>query len=163
METIVLGAGCFWGVEKLFQELEGVVKTDVGYAGGKTQDPTYKEVSTGSTGHIEVVRIQFDSSKIELRDILKFFFELHDPTQVDGQHNDIGSQYLSAIFHSTDTQKSEAQSLISEIEEKKVFEKPIATKLLPLEGYWTAEDYHQDYLKKNPTGYMCHFIKPIDL
>ncbi len=162
METAVLGCGCFWGVEKLYQELNGVLKTDVGYTGGKTNDPTYKEVCTGSTGHIEVIRIQFDTSLISFKEILKYFFEIHDPTQVDGQHNDIGTQYLSAIFYQSEKQKEIAKNLMSIIEEKKLFKKPLATKLIPLEKYWIAEDYHQDYLIKNPRGYMCHFRTPLN-
>ncbi len=163
MESIVLGAGCFWGVEKLFQQLEGVSKTSVGYTGGEAENPSYKEVCTGTTGHIEVIRVQYDPQKITFKEVLKYFFEIHDPTQVDGQHNDIGTQYLSAIFYSSEEQKEIAENLISEIEEKKIFDKALATQLLPLDVYWKAEEYHQDYLIKNPGGYMCHFRRPIDL
>lgn len=163
METIVLGAGCFWGVEKLFKDLKGVLKTNVGYSGGSTENPTYKEVCTGTTGHIEVIQVQFDPKIISYQNILKYFFELHDPTQVDGQHNDIGTQYLSAIFTSNEKQKFEAEAFIQQIEEKNIFKKPIATKILTLEKYWPAEDYHQDYLSKNPGGYMCHYVRPINL
>ncbi len=163
-EEIIIAAGCFWGVEKLYKELDGVINTQVGYLGGTSTDPTYEQICKANTGHYEAVKIEFDNSKIQLKEVLKYFFTLHDPTQTNGQHNDIGDQYKSAIFVSNDEQENIAQKLIESIEERKIFQKSIATKILKKPIFYVAEQYHQDYLNKKPDGYMCHYIsKTIDL
>ncbi len=163
-EEIIIAAGCFWGVEKLYKELEGVLNTQVGYLGGKSSNPTYEQICNANTGHYEAVKIEFDQSMISLKEILKYFFTLHDPTQENGQHNDIGDQYKSAIFVANKTQKMIARELISKIESMKIFPKQLATKIIDLPKFYEAEQYHQNYLDKNPDGYMCHYIsKKIDL
>jgi len=163
-EEIIIAAGCFWGVEKLYKELSGVIDTEVGYLGGSATDPTYEQICNANTGHYEAVKITFDHSVINLKEILKYFFTLHDPTQTNGQHNDIGDQYMSAIFVTSKQQRDIAQNLIDKINDMKVFSKKIATKIIDQPVFYVAEQYHQDYLDKLPDGYMCHYIsKKIDL
>ena len=159
-ETIYLGMGCFWGVEKKYWQLTGVVETSVGYQGVTTAHPTYQQVCTGMTGHAEMVKVVYDSSVVSTREILRVFWENHDPTQGNRQGNDIGSQYRSVIYWTTPAQESE--SLLT----KDLFEAelakhnlgPITTDIEPAAGheYFLAEEYHQKYLQKNPAGYDCH-------
>ncbi len=158
-ETIILAGGCFWGVEELFQNLEGVVETEVGYAGGFTENPTYETVSTGLTGHAESVKITFDNSKISLEKILKFFFTIHDPTQLNRQQNDVGTQYRSEIFYFNEEQKHKAQDIIKKAEELNIYKSKIQTKISLASKFYKAEKYHQNYLKNNPDGYTCHYIR----
>lgn len=159
-EIAVLAGGCFWGVEDLFRKLPGVVETQVGYTGGTSVDPVYKDVKTGSTGHAEAIRIVFDTTKTSFRALLEFFFQIHDPTTLNRQGNDIGSQYRSAIFFTSPEQEQAARALISEIEAQSVYGRKIVTEVVAF-GVWTdAEDFHQDYLVKYPEGYTCHFIRP---
>jgi peptide methionine sulfoxide reductase msrA/msrB len=153
--TAVFAAGCFWGTEEYFRRLPGVLSTEVGYAGGTTANPTYKTVSSGSTGHAESLRIVFDPSKISYRDLLRHFFRMHDPTQVDRQGLDIGTQYRSAVFYEDEGQKKKAEALIAELNAGGKHGKPIATRVVAASAFWPAEEYHQDYLRKNPGGY-CH-------
>jgi len=147
-EKAVFGGGCFWGVEAHFREYKGVISTRVGYTGGTTQNPTYKEVCSDKTGHVEGVEITFDSEKISYRDLLEIFFEVHDPTQVNRQGWDIGSQYRSVIFYHSEEQKKQAERKIKELIDAKVFRKPIATQLIPASTFWEAEEYHQRYYEK---------------
>ncbi len=159
IENIILAGGCFWGVEELFQKFDGVVETEVGYSGGTSENPTYQTVSTGLTGHAESVKITFDNSKTSLEKILKFFFAIHDPTQLNRQQNDVGTQYRSAIFYFNDMQKQKAETVIKQAEELKIYKSKIQTEILPATKFYKAEKYHQNYLKNNPDGYTCHFIR----
>lgn len=156
-ESIVLAGGCFWGVEELIRKVPGVYDTEVGYAGGQTDNPTYEKVKTGKTGHAEAVRIEFDPTVLPLERLLQLFFQLHDPTTLNRQGNDIGTQYRSAIFYSDERQKEIAQNAIGRIEGSGRWGRPITTSLEPLTKFYSAESYHQDYLQKNPDGYNCHY------
>lgn len=151
-EAIVAG-GCFWGVEHLFKQLSGVLLTEVGYIGGATDHPTYEQVCSHTTGHVEAVRIVFDSEKISYEAILKYFFEIHDSTQQNGQGPDIGSQYLSQIFYFDDAQKKVADRVIDELKNKGF---SVSTQLKPVEIFWPAEKYHQRYYEKNQQVPYCH-------
>lgn len=145
--------GCFWGVEHLFQQKPGVLSAVSGYMGGPVNNPSYQEVCTGMTGHYEVVEITYDPEQASYEELTKFFFEIHDPTQADGQGPDIGAQYLSAIFYSSEEEKNITLALIDQLKEKGF---NVVTKVKPLEAFWKAEDYHQDYyVKKNQQPY-CH-------
>jgi peptide-methionine (S)-S-oxide reductase len=154
-EVAVVGLGCFWGEEQTFWKLPGVWSTSVGYAGGVTPNPTYEEVCTGRTGHAEVVRIVFDPSKLSYQDLLKVFWEAHDPTQGMRQGNDIGSQYRSILLTTTPEQQAEAEKSRDayQVQMTKAGYGEIKTAILPLDTYWFAEDYHQQYLYRNPAGY----------
>jgi methionine-S-sulfoxide reductase len=155
-ETAILSGGCFWGMEELLRSLKGVVSTEVGYIGGSIPNPTYELVSTGATNYAEAVEIIFDPQKISYEKILKFFFTIHDPTQVNRQENDIGSQYRSAIFYLNDEQKKIAENVIKKANASGVFKKPVVTLIEKAGAFYKAENYHQDYLQKNPYGYTCH-------
>lgn len=159
-EKVLLGAGCFWGVEHIFRKIEGIVSTEVGYAGGTTKNPTYQEVCTGQTDHAEVVLVEFDSAVISFQGVLDVFFRLHDPTTLNRQHNDIGTQYRSVIFTLNDEQKEIAKSYVKKVDESRVFKNPVVTQVLSAPEFFSAETYHQDYLIKNPDGYMCHILRP---
>lgn len=156
-EKAVLAAGCFWGVEELVRAVPGVLNTEVGYCGGDPQATTYQQVKTGQTGHAEAVLVEFDSDKLGFADLLRLFFKLHDPTTVNRQGNDVGTQYRSAIFYQNENQKQLAIDVIQELTASKKFVNPIVTKLELLTEFISAEEYHQDYLQKNPNGYTCHF------
>ncbi len=158
-KSIVLAGGCFWGVEELFRNLEGVLNTEVGYTGGTTENPSYETVKNGDTGHAESILIEFDPQKINLAEILDFFFKIHDPTTLNQQGNDRGSQYRSAIFFSEPGEEEEAKSAIARAQESGRWSKPIVTQVESLKKFYSAEEYHQDYLKKNPQGYTCHWIR----
>jgi peptide methionine sulfoxide reductase msrA/msrB len=158
-EEIVLAGGCFWGLEHLLQTIPGVIKTEVGYAGGHINNPTYQLITTGTTGYAESVKITFDPKKISYENLLKKFFIAHDPTTLNKQGNDIGTQYRSAIFYYNDTQKTIGLNLINKLNNKKIFDKKIVTKLEKLDKFYLAEEYHQNYLNKNPNGYTCHHFR----
>ncbi len=147
MEIAVLGLGCFWGPEKKFGEIEGIVETEVGYCGGKVPRTSYKEVCTGETGHAEVVKLTYDSKKISYEQIIDFFFQFHDPTTLNRQGPDIGTQYRSEIFYNNDEQKRISLSKIEKLKDK--FDSKIITKVSEIKNYTKAEDYHQKYLEKN--------------
>ena len=157
MERAVLAGGCFWGMEDLIRKIPGVQKTRVGYTGGHLKNPTYQDVCTETTGHAEAIEIFFDPSKVTFRQLLEFFFQIHDPTTIDRQGNDIGDSYRSHIFTTSSEQREEAFKMISDIESSKKWPDRIVTKVTPAEEFWEAESYHQDYLVKNPNGYTCHF------
>lgn len=157
--TATLAGGCFWGVEELFRDLEGVIDTDVGYTGGDIPEATYELVKTGRTGHAESIRIEFDPARISYEEILDYFFRLHDPTQVNRQMNDVGSQYRSTIFVHDDEQRSVAEKAIEDLEASGRWSAPIATTIEEAGPFWIAESYHQDYLQKNPGGYTCHWLR----
>lgn len=152
-EEAIFAAGCFWGVEYYFKRLPGVLKTEVGYTGGQVEYPSYEAICTGSTGHYEAIRVIYDPRKVSYKDITKYFFEIHDPTQSDGQGPDRGAQYLSAIFCYDDNQANIATSLIEQLNEAGY---NIATMLEPVSVFWPAETYHQDYYQKNQHAPYCH-------
>jgi peptide-methionine (S)-S-oxide reductase len=158
--TAILAGGCFWGMEDLFRKLPGVVETQVGYTGGATANPDYKQVKTGKTGHAEAIKIRFDPSKTSYRNLLEFFFQIHDPTTRDRQGNDIGSQYRSAVFYLDADQKRDAEAIIAEIDASKRWPGKVLTEVVAAGAWQDAEEYHQDYLDKYPEGYTCHFLRP---
>ncbi|MBN2682900.1 MAG: bifunctional methionine sulfoxide reductase B/A protein [Bacteroidales bacterium] len=153
LDTAIFAGGCFWGVEYYFSNLPGVKATEVGYIGGNKSNPTYEEVCSGTTGHLEAIRVVFDKEKTSYEDLAKLFFEIHDPTQTNGQGPDIGNQYLSAIFYNSDKQKEVSEKLIKILEEKGL---DIATKLNPASKFWPAENYHQQYYDKKRGVPYCH-------
>ncbi len=158
-ETAILAGGCFWGMEELLSKLDGVVATKVGYIGGEIPNPDYKLVSTGLSNYAEAIEVTFDAQKISYEKILKFFFTIHDPTTVNRQENDVGSQYRSAIFYLNDEQKKIALNVIEKANKSGVFKKPVATQVSKAGKFWMAEEYHQNYLKRNPFGYTCHHVR----
>lgn len=159
-EKALLGAGCFWGVEHILKTIPGVISTEVGYAGGTTKNPTYQEVCTGKTDHAEVVLVEFDPTTLPYTKLLDVFFRLHDPTTLNRQHNDIGTQYRSVIFTYNQEQQEQAREFIKKVDASKVFQNPVVTQVLSAPEFFSAETYHQDYLVKNPDGYMCHILRP---
>jgi peptide-methionine (S)-S-oxide reductase len=157
-ETIVLGGGCFWCTEAVFDRVQGVVDVESGYCNGQTLNPTYEQICTGRTGHVEVVKVEFDPAVISLREILEIFFVVHDPTTLNRQGNDVGTQYRSGIYVTSDAQKEVAQEVIREIEAGKTYSAPVVTEVVPLANYSTAEAYHQDYFLNNPNQGYCAFV-----
>ncbi|OGQ04153.1 MAG: hypothetical protein A2W61_04480 [Deltaproteobacteria bacterium RIFCSPLOWO2_01_44_7] len=158
-EVATLAGGCFWGVEEIIRELPGVLETVAGYTGGTFKNPTYEDVRSGKTGHAESVQITYDPSKISYEDILKYFFKLHDPTTLNQQGNDRGTQYRSAIFYQNEEQKKIALKVKEEVSRSGKWKKPIVTEVVKAQNFYPAEDYHQDYLQKNPNGYTCHYVR----
>jgi peptide-methionine (S)-S-oxide reductase len=154
-QTIALGGGCFWCTEAVYKEVQGVTDVESGYSNGHVEQPSYEQVCTGRTGHNEVVKLSYDPARISTRQILEIFFVVHDPTQLNRQGNDTGTQYRSGIYHTTPEQKQVADDMIRELSQDKVFGKPIVTEVLPLSNYWPAEDYHQDFFEKNPHQGYC--------
>jgi peptide methionine sulfoxide reductase msrA/msrB len=148
--------GCFWGLEHLFEQKEGVISAVSGYMGGSKDDPTYSGVCSGTTGHLESVEVEYDLEKISYEDLARYFFEIHDPTQANGQGPDIGAQYLSAVFYGTDEERATAERLIGILKDKGY---DVATKVLPATKFWKAEDYHQDYYARNGHQPYCHAYK----
>jgi peptide methionine sulfoxide reductase msrA/msrB len=157
--TATLAGGCFWGVEHLLREIPGVIETQVGYTGGEVEDPDYKQVCTGRTGHAEAVQVHFDPEKVTYEAILHYFFRLHDPTTRNRQHNDVGTQYRSAIFYHDDEQRQVAERIKDEVDRSGKWKKPVVTEITQATTWHGAEDYHQDYLVANPNGYNCHFLR----
>lgn len=154
-ETATLAAGCFWCVEAVFDDLEGVTDVVSGYSGGHKENPTYAEVCTGETGHAEVVQITFDPKIISYDDILRVFFTIHDPTTLNRQGNDVGTQYRSAIFYHNPEQKRTAEEIRDEIAAAGIYDDPIVTEITPFNRFWPAEDYHQEYFANNPNQPYC--------
>jgi peptide-methionine (S)-S-oxide reductase len=158
LENATLASGCFWCAEAVFQEIEGVEKVEPGYTGGSMQNPTYEQVSTGTTGHAEAVKMQFDPSVISFRDILEIFFATHDPTTPNRQGTDVGHQYRSAIFYHDEEQKVTAEEVIEELTSEKIFDSPIVTEVVAFKKFYKAEDYHKDYFKKHPKQPYCRVV-----
>ena len=159
-ETAYLAGGCFWGMQDLVRKLPGVIATSVGYTGGALENPTYNDVKTGETGHTEALKVIFDPDQTSFREILAFFFQIHDPTTPNRQGNDRGSQYRSVIFYQDETQKQTAIETIEDVERTGLWPGKIVTEITPARPFWPAEDIHQDYLLHNPFGYTCHFPRP---
>jgi peptide-methionine (S)-S-oxide reductase len=157
-EIAVLGGGCFWCLEAVYQQMQGVLSVESGYMGGRTAHPTYEDVCRGGTGHIEVVQVTFDPDVTSYRDILEVFFTIHDPTTHDRQGNDVGVQYRSAIFYNSDGQRSVAEQVIGELQATRVWKDPIVTELRPGATFYRAEDYHQEYFRTNPQQPYCAFV-----
>jgi len=155
METAIFAAGCFWGVEEYFSRVKGVINSESGYTGGTKKHPSYEEVCADKTGHAEAVRITFDPKVVSYERLLQHFWELHDPTSLNKQGNDIGSQYRSAIFYATPEQEKAAKASLENLTSSGKYSKKIVTEIVPAKEFYPAEEYHQDYLKKNPRGY-CH-------
>jgi peptide-methionine (S)-S-oxide reductase len=157
-ETAVLGGGCFWCLEAVYQQMEGVLSVESGYMGGRTPDPTYREVCGGSTGHIEVVRVVFDPGIASYREILEVFFATHDPTTRDRQGNDTGSQYRSVIFYNSEEQRATAEQIVRELNAEHIWPDPIVTDIQPAQPFYRAEDYHQEYFRNNSQQPYCSFV-----
>jgi peptide methionine sulfoxide reductase msrA/msrB len=159
-EVAVLAGGCFWGMQDILRKIPGVVETQVGYAGGNSQRPTYEDVKGGDTGHAESVRVVFDPDKLAYADLLeKWFFRMHDPTTKNRQGNDVGTQYRSVIFVHSPEQRKTAEQVMQRVEQSGKWKKPLTTEVLDARTFTPAEDYHQDYLQKNPGGYTCHWLR----
>ncbi len=157
-DTATFGTGCFWCSEAIFEQLDGVLKVTSGYSGGHVVNPTYEEVSSGTTGHAESVQIVFDPSKINYDELLKVFWQTHDPTSLNKQGNDVGPQYRSVIFYRNSLQKQKAEYYKEELDKSGAFPKPIVTAIEPYENFYTAEDYHQNYYTNNPNQPYCYFV-----
>jgi peptide-methionine (S)-S-oxide reductase len=158
LETATLAGGCFWCLEAVYDELKGVVSVESGYTGGARPNPSYQQVCSGATGHAEVVQIKFDPAAITFRDLLDVFFTIHDPTTLNRQGADVGTQYRSAIFYHSDAQRDAAEMLIKELNELRLWDAPIVTEVKPIGDYYPAEDYHQDYFKNNPGQGYCQMV-----
>jgi len=158
-ETAILAGGCFWGMEEILRKIPGVKETTVGYIGGSVANPTYKQVCTGSTGHAEGIEIVFDPAILSYEHLLGYFFRMHDPTTLNQQHNDKGTQYRSAIFYTSDEQKQTVERVKAQVDKSGKFNRPIVTELTAASKFYPGEDYHQKYLVKNPGGYNCHVLR----
>lgn len=154
MKTAYFAGGCFWGMEEIFRNIPGVLDTETGYAGGETPDPTYEN----HPGHAETLEVTYDPQIVTYRELLDWFFRVHNPTTLNQQGNDIGTSYRSAIFYQNEEEKKEAEAFIDLVEESEVWNDPVVTSLEAFSGFYPAEGYHQDYLQKNPGGYTCHAI-----
>lgn len=157
-EAATLGGGCFWCIEAIYNDIRGVKSAISGYAGGRVKNPTYEQVCSHMTGHAEVVQITYDPDMISYRDILEIFFSVHDPTTLNRQGNDVGDQYRSVILYHDDEQKRIAQETIQALTEARAFADPIVTQVVPLDQFYPAEDYHQEYFKNNPNQPYCRFV-----
>jgi peptide-methionine (S)-S-oxide reductase len=158
LEVATLAGGCFWCLDPIFKDLKGVVNVVVGYSGGSVKEPSYRMVCTGATGHAESLQVTFDPNVISYKELLKIFFSFHDPTTLNRQGADVGTQYRSAIFYHDETQKAIAEETIAEIDQAGLWGKPIVTEVTPFEAFYPAEDYHQDYFKNNPTQGYCRVV-----
>jgi peptide-methionine (S)-S-oxide reductase len=154
----VFGGGCFWCSEAVFERLKGVVSVAPGYAGGKRPNPTYEQVCTGATGHAEVIRVEYDPAQISFRDLLTVFFATHDPTTLNQQGHDVGTQYRSIILYADEEQKREAESVIQELAASRQFRDPIVTEVTPLDTFYEAEKYHREYFRRNESQPYCQFV-----
>ncbi len=157
-ETATLGGGCFWCLEAIFNELRGVEKVESGYSGGSVPNPSYQEVCTGTTGHAEVVQITFDPEIISFKEILEVFFIVHDPSTLNRQGADVGTQYRSVIFYHTQEQEKVAKEVVAEIEAAKLWDSPIVTEIVPFTAFYPAEEYHQEYFRRNPEQPYCRIV-----
>ena len=158
-QTALLAGGCFWGMEEVFRKVPGVVATTVGYTGGKKANPSYEDVSSGTTGHAESIKIEFDPAKLSYEALLKIFFRMHNPTTLNRQGNDVGTQYRSAIFYLNEAQKKTAHDVIKIVDHSKKWPAPVVTEVTSASIFYPAESYHQKYLVKNPDGYNDHFLR----
>ncbi len=159
-ETAYLAGGCFWGMEDLVRRVPGVVSTRVGYTGGDVPNATYNDVKTGTSGHAEALEVVFDPTQVSYRDILEVFFQIHDPSTLDRQGNDRGSQYRSAIFWLSEAQRTTAEEVIGLVDASGLWPGKVVTEVVQAGDFWEAEPVHQDYLLRNPYGYTCHFPRP---
>jgi peptide-methionine (S)-S-oxide reductase len=157
-EVATLGGGCFWCVEATFEQLEGVERVVSGYSGGHVPSPTYNQVCSGSTGHAEVIQVHFDPERISFTDVLRVFFTVHDPTTLNRQGQDVGTQYRSVIFYHSPEQKQQAEAVIRELEEQRLWSAPIVTEVAPFDTFYPAEDYHQEYYRNNPNQPYCAIV-----
>ena len=157
-QVAILGGGCFWCLEAVFDRLRGVKSVESGYTGGQVDNPTYRQVCDGDTGHVEVIRVTFDPSEITFKDLLEVFFEIHDPTTLNRQGNDAGEQYRSVIFYTSEEQKKEAEETIAALTAAKKFSEPIVTAIEPATKFYVAEAYHQEYYENNRTQPYCMFV-----
>ena len=157
-ETATLAGGCFWCLEAVYEQVRGVEKVVNGYTGGSTVNPTYREVCSGATGHAEAVQLTFDPEQVSYRQLLDLFFTMHDPTTLNRQGPDTGTQYRSAVFHHDEEQRSTAEEVVADFTERRVWPAPIVTELQPLDVFYDAEDYHQQYFRNNPSAGYCQFI-----
>ena len=156
----MLAGGCFWGMQDLLRKIPGVIDSEVGYTGGWLKDPTYHDTHDSKSGHAESVRITFDPKRLSYADLLeKWFFRMHDPTTLNRQGNDRGTQYRSAIFFTSEAQKKTAEEVKAKVDKSGLWKAPIVTEIVPASTWYPAEGYHQDYLEKNPGGYTCHFMR----
>ena len=153
-----LAGGCFWCLDGAYRDLRGVIEVETGYAGGHVDDPTYEQVCSGTTGHAEVVRVTYDPAGVSYRDLLEVFFSIHDPTTLNRQGADVGTQYRSAVFFHDDAQREAAEAIIAELEADGVFPDPIVTEVTALDRYWPGETYHQDYYRRNPGQGYCQVV-----
>ena len=158
IETATFGAGCFWCVEAVFQQLKGVKKVVSGYTGGTIENPNYREVCTGNTGHAEVIQIEYEPDVISFKDLLDVFWHTHDPTTLNRQGNDTGTQYRSAIFYHSETQRSKAEESKSEMDNSGIWDDPIVTEISAIDVFYPAEEYHQNYFQLNPNQPYCQFV-----
>ncbi len=159
-EVAILAGGCFWGMEDILRKIPGVLDTEVGYTGGKLDGPRYEHVKTGATGHAEAVRVVFDPRVLSYEQLLGYFFRMHDPTTKNRQGNDVGTQYRSAIFYMDDEQRRIAEQVKARVDRSGKWKNPVVTEIVPAGPFYPAEQYHQDYLVKNPGGYTCHWLRP---
>jgi peptide-methionine (S)-S-oxide reductase len=157
-ETIVLGGGCFWCVEAVFDDLKGVSAVESGYMGGRTANPTYEDICTGETGHAEVIRVSFDPAVVSLTDILLVFFTVHDPTTLNRQGNDVGTQYRSVIFYANEAQAAAAREVMEVVRKEGIYDDPLVTEVSPASSFYIAENYHQEYFAHNPMQPYCMFV-----
>ena len=155
LQTITLGGGCFWCTEAVFVKVRGVTDVESGYCNGQTLSPTYEQVCSGRTGHNEVVKLEYDPAQVSTRELLEIFFVIHDPTTLNRQGNDAGTQYRSGMYVSTPEQGEIASNMLAEMAQAKLFGRPIVTEVMPLSNYWPAEDYHQDFFERNPFQGYC--------
>jgi peptide methionine sulfoxide reductase msrA/msrB len=159
-ETAILAGGCFWGMEELLRGIPGVLETEAGYTGGSTASPKYDDVHTGATGHAEAVRVVFDPAKLGYADLLeKWFFKMHDPTTLNRQGNDVGTQYRSAIFVTSPEQRRIAEEVKARVDRSGTWKRPVVTEIVTAGPFTPAEEHHQDYLQKHPDGYTCHWMR----
>jgi methionine-S-sulfoxide reductase len=158
LEVATFGGGCYWCIEAVFQRLNGVEKVESGFSGGQVKNPTYREVCTGTTGHAEVIQISFDTTKISFAEILKVFFTMHDPTTLNQQGNDIGTQYRSAVFYHNENQKKITEEIIAELNKVQAYPNPIVTEVAKFDVFYKAEDYHQNYYNDNSGEGYCRFV-----
>ncbi len=158
LQTLTLGGGCFWCTEAVFVKVRGVEDVQSGYCNGQTVRPSYEQVCSGATGHNEVVKLRYDPAQISVREILEVFFLIHDPTTLNRQGHDSGTQYRSGIYFSTPEQQTVAQALLQEMTDSGVYDRPLVTEVLPLANYWPAEDYHQDFFARNPNQGYCQAV-----